>query len=396
MKLLDNQFNADKSMDIVCFSHLRWDFVYQRPQHLMTRFARQNRVFVIEEPLFNAERTDYLELNKKGNLTIAIPHLRNGLSTQDVIFQQVKLLRDLFEEENIINYLMWYYTPMALSIGDHFSPDFILYDCMDELSNFKFAPPELKEKELELFRKADLVFTGGHNLYHAKKHSHHNIYPFPSSIDKEHFSNARQIVNDPEDQKNIPHPRFGFYGVVDERFDIDLIKEVAERKPEWHFIILGPVVKIDPEILPKLNNIHYLQGKSYDELPQYLGGWDIAIIPFLRNDATKYISPTKTPEYLAGGKPVISTSIIDVVRPYSINNLVHIADSADDFIRAAEMELKNTNKDKWLQKVDLFLSQNSWNKTWERMRQLIRDTQDKKTSRVINKIIPNLNKEIYV
>lgn len=396
MKLLDNQFNTDKSMDIVCFSHLRWDFVYQRPQHLMTRFARQNRVFVIEEPIFNAERTDYLELNKKGNLTIAIPHLHNGLSTQDVIFQQVKLLRDLFEDENIINYLMWYYTPMALSIGDHFSPDFILYDCMDELSNFKFAPPELKEKEKELFRKADLVFTGGHNLYQVKKHSHHNIYPFPSSIDKEHFANARQTVNDPEDQKNIPHPRFGFYGVVDERFDIDLIKEVAEKKPEWQFVILGPVVKIDPETLPKLNNIHYLQGKNYEELPQYLGGWDIAIIPFLRNEATKYISPTKTPEYLAGGKPVISTSIIDVVRPYGINNLVHIADSADDFIRTAEMELKNTNKDKWLQKVDLFLSQNSWNKTWERMMQLIRDTQDKKMPRGINKIIPNLNKEIYV
>ena len=135
-------------------------------------------------------------------------------------------------------------------------------------------------------------------------------------------------------------PRFGFYGVIDERFDLELLTEVAERKPEWQFVIIGPVVKIDPESLPRLNNIHYLGNKTYNELPAYLSGWDIAIIPFLLNESTKYISPTKTPEYLAAGKPVISTSITDVVNPYGISNLVHIADNANDFIKAAENELK--------------------------------------------------------
>ncbi|MDQ6757920.1 MAG: glycosyltransferase family 1 protein [Bacteroidota bacterium] len=392
-----NQFNSDISMDIICFSHLRWNFVYQRPQHLMSRFAKQNRVFLIEEACFNAEHTDYLELNKRGNLTIVIPHLRSGLSDQDIVSQQVKLLKDLFEEENITTYLFWYYTPMALAVGNHFSPDFILYDCMDELSNFKFAPPELKEREKELFGKSDLVFTGGHNLYQAKKDSHHNIHPFPSSIDKEHFAQGRFQVNDPEDQKSIPHPRFGFYGVVDERFDIDLIKDVAEKRPDWQFIILGPVIKIDPECLPRLDNIHYLGGKTYDELPLYLSGWDIAIIPFLRNDSTKYISPTKTPEYLAGGKPVISTSIVDVVTPYGTNKLVHIADTTEEFISAAESELNNADKTAWLQRIDLFLSQNSWDKTWDKMMQLITDTKKKKAAfGVNNNIISILNQEIYV
>ncbi|HUS01604.1 MAG TPA: glycosyltransferase family 1 protein [Chitinophagaceae bacterium] len=383
-------------MDLICFSHLRWNFVYQRPQHLMSRFARQNRVFLIEEPIYH-EHT-HLELERKGNLTVVIPHLQHGLSEDDAVNEQVRLLKELFEQENVTSYLFWYYTPMAMAIGNSFSPKFIIYDCMDELSLFKNAPAILAEREKELFEKADLVFTGGHNLYEAKKSCHHNIYPFPSSIDKEHFAQSRVITADPEDQAHVPHPRFGFYGVIDERFDIDLIKEVAERKPDWHFVIIGPVVKIDPEILPKLDNIHYIGGRNYDELPKYLGGWDVAIIPFLRNDSTKYISPTKTPEYLAGGKPVISTSIIDVVNPYGVNGLVHIADTADEFIAAADIELNREDRDKWLEKIDTFLSQNSWDKTWDKMMQHITDSIKAKLNGSATSILKTINNKenIYV
>lgn len=386
-------------MDLICFSHLRWNFVYQRPQHLMTRFARHNRVFLIEEPLFDAEHISYLSFDNKGNLSVITPHIPGGCTDEDIITQQRTLLKDLFEEENITDYLFWYYTPMALPVGDGFSPKLIIYDCMDELSLFKNAPIALKEREKELFSKADLVFTGGYNLYHAKKHSHHNIHPFPSSIDKEHFLQARHITIDTGDQASIPHPRFGFYGVIDERFDIDLIKTVAERKPEWHFIILGPVVKIDPDTLPRLDNIHYLGGRNYDELPKYLAGWDITIIPFLRNDSTKYISPTKTPEYLAAGKPVISTSIVDVVTPYGISNLVYIADTADTFIAAAETELNNQDRSEWLKKVDVFLSQTSWDKTWNKMMELITTTIRAKLNGSATSIIKSLNnnkEKVYV
>ena len=379
--------------DIICFSHLRWNFVYQRPQHLMSRFAKQTRVFFIEEPWFDAEHTSHLQLEHKENLTIIIPHIQQGLSNEECTFQQVNLLRDLFEQENITNYYFWYYTPMALAVGNYFSPKMIIYDCMDELSLFKFAPIELKDREKELFNKADLVFTGGHNLFQAKKNSHHNIHPFPSSIDKEHFIQARNITTDEEDQVNIPHPRFGYYGVIDERFDIELIMEVAKRKPEWHFVIIGPIVKIDPETLPKLNNIHYTGPRNYEVLPKYLAGWDIAIIPFLCNDSTKYISPTKTPEYLAGGKAVISTSIIDVVTPYGVNNLVHIADTADEFIAAAEFELNRKDHEHWLQKIDLFLSQNSWDKTWSKMLHLITAAKETKLNGLRNNIANNLKKE---
>ena len=385
-------------MDLICFCHLRWNFVYQRPQHLMSRFAKEDRVYLIEEPFFDAEHISHLQLDRQKNLTIVTPHLQPHLSHEDVILQQVRLLKDFFEDEMISNYYFWYYTPMALAIGNHFFPKMIIYDCMDELSLFKNAPAELTDREKELFNKADLVFTGGHNLFQAKKDSHDNIYPFPSSIDKEHFAQARIILNEPEDQANVPHPRFGFYGVIDERFDIELIRQVAERKPEWHFVILGPVVKIDPESLPKLNNVHYPGGKSYNHLPDYLAGWDIAIVPFVRDDSTKYISPTKTPEYLAAGKPVISTSIVDVVNPYGVNNLVHIADTADEFIAAAETELNKTDKKEWLEKTDKFLADNSWDNTWSKMKQHITDTKNAKFNGIGNNIINNLNnkEEVYV
>jgi len=259
---------------------------------------------------------------------------------------------------------------------------------MDELSAFKFAPPELKEAEKKLLQKADVVFTGGHTLYNAKKNLHHNIYSFPSSIDKEHFCKARYTVSEPADQQNISHPRLGFFGVIDERFDIDLIKQVADAKPEWHFVIIGPVVKINQDILPRNINIHYLGSKNYNELPDYISQWDIALIPFAINESTKFISPTKTPEYLAAGKPVISTAIEDVVHPYGDEKLVHIIHSAEQFIVAATKELNNHSKEEWLKKSDAFLADNSWNGTWKDMFDIIQSTLHKKQ---INKPIKNEN-----
>jgi UDP-galactopyranose mutase len=269
---------------------------------------------------------------------------------------------------------------MALPFTNHLNPELVIYDCMDELSAFKFAPPELLQYEKDLFTKADIVFTGGHSIFENKKNAHHNIYSFPSSIDKNHFGKARKMKTEPEDQKHIPHPRFGFFGVIDERFDIEMIDAVAKAKPDWHFVLLGPIVKIDPASLPQYDNIHYLGGKKYDELPSYIAGWDIAMIPFAMNESTKFISPTKTPEYLAAGKPVISTPIRDVVSPYGNNGLVHIVFNADEFIAAAEGELAKKKRSAWQRKVDDFLAGNSWDRTWSQMVRNIEETITQRTS----------------
>lgn len=371
--------NANDSTDLVCFSHLRWDFVYQRPQHLLTRCARERRVFFVEEPVYDTSSMRLEMREADAGVRVVVPHLPDGLRSEIAINAVMQeMLRQMFFDHDILEYVFWYYTPMALSFTHHFKPLASVYDCMDELSAFKDADSKLPLLEKQLFRKVDLVFTGGQSLYEAKRDQHPSIYAFPSSIDREHFGKARTAISDPADQANIPHPRLGFFGVIDERFDIELLDRVAAARPEWSFVIIGPVVKIDQETLPKHANIHYLGARKYDELPRYLSGWDIALLLFARNASTRFISPTKTPEYLAAGKPVISTSIRDVVRPYGELKLVEITDTPEEFIRAAEKILASSGQSEWLSKVDGFLKEISWDKTWAQMSKLISEVVERK------------------
>jgi UDP-galactopyranose mutase len=240
---------------------------------------------------------------------------------------------------------------------------------MDELSNFLFAPRKMQMLEAELFGIADVVFTGGHGLFEAKRGAHENIHPFPSSVDQAHFATARGRLQDPPDQQSLPRPRLGYYGVVDERLDLELIADVADAHPDWGLVIVGPVVKIDEAKLPRRRNIAYLGAKTYADLPSYLAGWDVAIMPFAINEATRFISPTKTPEYLAGGRPVVSTAITDVKRQYGHLDGVMIADDPAAFIEACEHAL--APPDGWREQADAALSGLSWDRTVDEMSQLI-------------------------
>jgi UDP-galactopyranose mutase len=307
--------------------------------------------------------------------------LRSDVATEAVLRE---MLDRVLAEHQIEDYVAWYYTPMALSFTQHLKPQATVYDCMDELSAFKGASPMLRQREQQLFKLADLVFTGGQSLYEAKRSQHKSVYAFPSSIDHAHFSQARTYLTEPMDQAGILHPRLGFFGVIDERFDKELLAQVAEKRPQWQFVMIGPVVKINPSELPQRDNIHYLGSKSYKELPAYLAGWDVALLLFARNEATRFISPTKTPEYLAAGKPVVSTSIRDVVRPYGEKQLVKVADQPDEFIAAVETLLVQApaERQEWLNRVDSYLSVFSWDDTWSRMAGLIEDVCATRESRL--------------
>jgi UDP-galactopyranose mutase len=278
---------------------------------------------------------------------------------------------------------------MMLPFSRHIEADTIVYDCMDELSQFKFAPPMLLELEQELIDSADLVFTGGSSLYEAKKNRHDSVHCFPSSVERDHFAKARAGSIDPEDQANLARPRLGFYGVIDERFDIHLLRQIADMRPDWQFVMVGPVVKIAPEDLPRAANIHYVGGKTYEQLPSYLSGWDVALMPFAMNESTQFISPTKTPEYLAGGKPVVSTPIRDVVRHYGHLEGVQIAYDADSFVAACEKALKLSAdpKGQWLAEADLLLSATSWDTTQARMSGLVRDALGERTGQSQNMLV---------
>lgn len=358
--------------DLVCFAHLHWDFVWQRPQHLLSRFAQYGRVFYVEDAFFHND--DLIEPHvevkeRRHGLKVVVVHLPQRLRSDEAASDQVQseVLSQLFHQQGLTNYIFWYYTPMALGKSRHFQPVLTVYDCMDELANFKFAHAELKSREQELFRRADLVFTGGHTLYEAKREQHPDAHAFPSSIDKSHFGQARGALAEPADQTGIPHPRIGFFGVIDERLDIELLRQLAHNHRQWQFVIIGPVVKIDPKTLPHTPNVHYLGSKDYMELPAYLKGWEVATLLFADNESTRFISPTKTPEYLAAGNPVVSTPIRDVVRPYGELNLVQIADNAADFGAAIAKALTQREDADWRQRTDEYLATISWDQTWQSM-----------------------------
>jgi len=363
------------TFDLVCLSHLRWNSVFQRPHHLLSRCARDHRVFFVEEPIFDAQEA-HLELSavadgKADGVQVVALHLPEGLTATQVAAEQRRLLAGLFQGAAITDYVLWYYTPMAMAFTDMLDhPLAVVYDCMDELSAFRDAPASLRALEAALFRRADLVFTGGQSLYEAKRDQHPQVYAFPSSVDAAHFAQARAAQDDPADQAGIARPRLGFYGVIDERMDLNLLAGVADARPDWQLVLLGPVTKIDPAALPRRPNVHYLGAKSYDALPCYLAGWDVALLPFARTEATRFISPTKTPEYLAAGKPVVSTSIRDVVRPYGEESLVWIADSPTEFVTAVAAAMREDRAARF-KRVDAFLSQTSWQRTWARMSHLI-------------------------
>jgi UDP-galactopyranose mutase len=362
-----------RTSDLLVFSHLRWDFVFQRPQHLLTRCAQARRVYFVEEPLFEYDRLPELEISMRNGVHVCLPRLRAGTNEHEATAHLRQLVDTLVQRQISGRFMAWYYTPMALKFTRHLKPWAVVYDCMDELSNFKNAPAEIGALEDELFQMADVVFTGGINLYEYKRQKHHNVHPFPSSVDVAHFGMARNVRVDPGDQAPIPRPRIGYMGVIDERLDLQLIHDIAIARPQWQLVMIGPVTKIDPGILPRLPNIHYLGPRQYTELPAYLAGWDIGILPFARNDATRFISPTKTPEYLAAGRRVVSTSIRDVVRTYGDRGLAKIADDAGTCIGAIERSLAEIAADdgRWLAAVDEFLKGMSWDRTYTAMWQLI-------------------------
>ena len=313
--------------DVLCFSQLRWDFVYQRPNHLMARAARDHRVWYVEEPVFEHDGPRLIIEERHPGLAMVRPVVPPGWPEADVDSAVSLLLHEFAQNNGIERPIAWYYTPMALPWTTWLEPAITVYDCMDELSAFRFAPPRLAELETRLLERADLVFTGGRSLYEAKRERHLNVHAFPSAVDAAHFGRARGEVDGAADQAGLPRPRIGWFGVIDERTDLDLLAGIADLRPGWSFVLVGPVVKIDPATIPVRPNLHVLGPRPYAELPAYIAGWDVAMMPFARNESTRFISPTKTLEYLAADKPVVSTGIADVIEIYG--SAVRIANTPE-------------------------------------------------------------------
>jgi glycosyltransferase involved in cell wall biosynthesis len=355
---------------LIVFSHLRWNFVYQRPQHLLSRMASRWPVIFIEEPVPGAPETRLEKFAPAPGVEVWRPHVTGTVAGfhDDHLPELRRLLASAVQERQPIDYWLWFYTPMALPLAAQLSPRGVVYDCMDELSAFRNAPRQLMQRENALFTMANLVFTGGRSLYNAKRERHADVHCFPSSVDARHFSRA---ATDHPLQAHLPHPRLGYCGVIDERIDLALIEGVARARPNWQIVMVGPTAKIDSSELPRAANIHWLGQQSYDDLPALISGWDVCLLPFALNDSTRFISPTKTLEYMACGRPCVSTAIRDVVEPYG--HVVPIEADAAGFVRACDAILART-PDKvaaHAQAVAAIISRTSWDATASAMCTLI-------------------------
>jgi glycosyltransferase involved in cell wall biosynthesis len=365
---------------IVAFSHLRWDFVYQRPQQLLSRLAAQRRVLFVEEPVDGGPEPDGWQLSRPvRNVLVARPRLAGlgGKGPNEVHASTAALLRDLVRAEEIASPVAWVYTPMAEPLLDTVAPSLVVYDCMDELSLFLGAPPELAGMETALLSRADLVFTGGVSLYEAKRTRHPSVHCFPSSVDASHFARARPSARqetEPEDQAGLPRPRLGFFGVIDERLDLALVAALADARADWHVVMAGPVVKIDTATLPQRPNIHWLGQQPYGRLPALTAGWDVCLLPFALNEHTRFISPTKTLEYLAANKPVVGTPIKDVVDLYG--PAVEVAGDHAAFIDACTRVLAESGEEsaQRLRRAQAMVARYSWDATAARVIQLVDET----------------------
>ena len=366
------------SYSLVVFSHLRWDFVFQRPQHLLSRLAQRHHVLFIEEPIHQPDAAPHWQLASPAiNVTVARLHTPEPApGFHDAHIAMIgQLAPELLRDKKIDKYVLWLYTAQALphaqALAATHAPEAVVYDCMDELSAFLNAPRELLDREAELMRWADLVFTGGPSLYQAKRTRHPHVFCFPSSVDAAHFRGAQGAIPEADDQASLPHPRLGFYGVIDERFDVALLGEMAAAHPEWQLVLVGPVVKIAPDTLPRNPNIHYMGMRSYEHLPSYLAGWDVCLLPFALNDATRFISPTKTLEYMAAERPIVSTPITDVEQPYG--EIVYIGAGPQGFITCCEEALASdaTERERRYTAMRKVLAQTSWERTAHSMEALI-------------------------
>jgi glycosyltransferase involved in cell wall biosynthesis len=359
---------------LIVFCHLRWDFVFQRPQHLMTRLAEHYNILFVEEPMHTEGQARLEKMAVAPNITVYRPHtpIHQWGFHDDQLPTLQNLLADLVPEGE--RPVVWFYTPMALPLLQGLNPSLVVYDCMDELAAFKNPPKQLLQRESALLNLADLVFTGGPSLYEAKKDRHANAHCFSSSVDARHFRQALDSAISHPDQAHVAGPRLGFYGVIDERFDTNLVRQMAAAHPEWQIVLVGPVVKIDPAELPRADNVHYMGQRNYDELPKFLAGWDLCLLPFAMNDSTKFISPTKVLEYMAAEKLSVSTPITDVKVPYG--DVVAIASTAEEYIAACERMLAESEEGKarLVERMRDIVANTSWDKTASRMHELISTT----------------------
>ncbi len=361
---------------IIVHSHLGWDWVWQRPQQFLSRLSRRHRVLFVEGPRPSdsvaVARVTLRDVSEYPNITVLqtdIPAARwsNGAWVDK---ERRRLVRSVLAGplgKSFAAPVQWFYDPMAVTaFAGHLGERAIVYDCMDELSLFRGAPPELVRRERELLAVADIVFAGGPKIAAAKRKLNPNCYCFGCGVDAKHFGGAKaSSLAVPKDLAKLKSPRFGYIGVVDERIDYDLLAYLADHAG-GSVVLIGPHTKVDPATFPRRQNLHWLGGRDYSELPAYAKGFDVCLMPFALNEATEFINPTKALEYMATGKPIVSTAIEDVVMQFS--DVIAIADNHQRFAEQCRAAVNNPDGSAIERGLKL-VRRNSWESIVRRLEQ---------------------------
>jgi glycosyltransferase involved in cell wall biosynthesis len=333
----------------VVHSHLGWDWVWQRPQQFLSRLSKSHPVLFIEGPQpderVRATRVTMREITDFPDIVVVQMKIPAALWSNGswVDKERRRAVQSLLAGplgRKFAQPVQWFYDPMAVTaFAGHLDERAIVYDCMDELSLFRGAPAELVRRERELLALADVVFAGGPKMWKAKRALNPNCFCFGCGVDEKHFARARSArLARPSDVVYLPRPIFGYIGVVDERVDYELIAKLADAA-SGSVVIVGPSTKVDTKTFPQRANLHWLGGRDYAELPSYARAFDVCMMPFAMNEATRFINPTKALEYMATGKPIVSTPVEDVVAQFS--SVVTIARNATEFIAACERVAAN-------------------------------------------------------
>ena len=366
-------FDAGR-LPILVHCHLRWDFVWQRPQQIFSRLAAHHPILFTEEPMWEDGQAHVRVSETYANIFRLIPvlHPKYAMDVDAQCEAVLPLLRSAVSEHPLLagrfeSPIQWFYSPLtAPSFLGQFGAASVVYDCMDELASFRFAPPDMSLREQFLLSRADVVFTGGYQLFESKSQLHPNVHFFGCGVDVDHFGKAAlEETAVPAAVANLPGPIFGYFGVIDERLDYDLLTHLAKRRPEASIVMIGPLAKIERHMLPSLPNIHWLGQQAYSDLPAFVKAFDVCLMPFALNEATQYINPTKTLEYMAAGKPIVSTAVPDVVRNFT--PIVDVARSHEEFVLAVERVHRSPSADFILQGIER-ANAASWEGTVSAMR----------------------------
>jgi glycosyltransferase involved in cell wall biosynthesis len=372
-------FRKDYSIIVHC--HLCWDWVWQRPQQFVSRLSQRHKILFVEVIAPAADlATPTARFRGPENfpnvtiLTLQFPAARWN-DGEYVDAERRRMVQEFITGPvagQFDNAVQWFYDPMAVpAFAGKMDEILTVYDCMDELSKFKCAPPEIIERERQLLGRADVVFTGGRKLFEAKSQHNDNCHFYGCGVDCEHFGKAREERTEvPAELRGMQKPVLGYFGVVDERMDYELIARLADANPKWSVVMIGPVLKVDEAVLPKRPNLHWLGQRSYSDLPAYCKGFDVCLMPFALNESTEFINPTKALEYMATGRMIVSTAVPDVVRNFG--SVVKIAKNQKEFISLCQRAVEKPEQDA-IERGLQMASENTWEKIVARMERHIED-----------------------